>query len=313
MRKRARSLAANAIVSATSEALGSSGENAARVGALEELWMLLGEARAAHESHRHRERADAVGAAFVGAGAGQHVESALGDRVGRFQSLPTDVGRVARHVDDHAAARVAHPRHHRAAQIPRAGQVHAQAPVPVGRVVVEDAAHHVDRRIVHEDLHAPELARDLRDDAVDLRAIARIEHVTHDARLRMLGLDRRGDLARAALVDVRHDDDRAACREPARGRLADAGSGGGGDQRDPAAELAHPESRPGTSSQPSTSRQQRSECSISGNEIPTCVSRRMRMPHRITAACAVDTRSSSRVRTAGAARALWSARNRARN
>ena len=105
------------------------------------------------------------------------------------------------------------------------------------RVVVEDAADDVDRGVVHQDLHGSERARDLGDDVVDLRAVAGVHRVPDHGRVREVGGDRGGDLARPPLVDVGDHDPRAAGREPARGRLADPGPGRARHQRDATIEL----------------------------------------------------------------------------
>ena len=130
-------------------------------------------------------------AALVGEPPGERGQAALGRRVRRLDAAAADIGRVAAHVHDHAAARVAHQRHRAAAQIPRAGEVDPDHPVPVGRVVAEDAADDVHRRVVDQDLHRTQRRGDGVHQRVDLIPVAGVQRVAGHGGRRVVGGDRR--------------------------------------------------------------------------------------------------------------------------
>ena len=125
----------------------------------------------------------------------------------------------------------------RSAQVPRAGEVDPDHPVPVGRVVAEDAADDVHRRVVDQDLHRAQRGGDGVHDRVDLVPVAGVQRVAGHGGRRVVGGDRRGHLLGAARVDVGHHHARAAGGQPPRHRLPDALTRGRRHQRDPAAEL----------------------------------------------------------------------------
>ena len=77
----------------------------------QQLGVVLRELGVLDHAHGQVDRADPVRAALVGEPSGERGQAALGRRVRRLDAAAADVGRVAAHVHDHAAARVAHQRH----------------------------------------------------------------------------------------------------------------------------------------------------------------------------------------------------------
>ena len=87
----------------------------------------------------------------AGQGTGQHQESRLGRRIRRLVGAGDEAG-IRCHVHDRAAAGRSQSRDRLARDEVRALEVRVQAHVPVDLGDVLDPSHHVDARVVHDDV-----------------------------------------------------------------------------------------------------------------------------------------------------------------
>ena len=145
----------------------------------------------------------------------------------RDAACQPDLGDAGRHVDDRAGPLLDHVRHDRARHEVHPAHVHSHDPVEKLGLGLDDVADAGDAGIVEQHVDALEPLHDTRRkrDRVLLIGDVDVLRGSHAAGL----ADRRGGRARAAVVDVRHDDDRAFGCEELRGRLADPRAGAGDD------------------------------------------------------------------------------------